>query len=940
MESPKLAYSHIDYLVSTAGVGHIGLSRSGAKEAVAARRIVGLDPYNRRTSRRRGAVPLALQIPGFVIHREIGSGGMAKVFLATQTSLDRQVALKVMSPALAADPTFAKRFQREARTIAGLTHPNIVAVYEVGLVQHMHFFAMQHLSGGDLAGRLRRGLSEPELVRIVMGVAKALGFAHSRGVVHRDVTPGNILFDSGDNPVLTDFGIARSQQGATRITHTGVSIGTSSYMSPEQARGGEVDARSDLYSLGALLFEALTGKPPYTGNDGFAVAYAHVFEPIPRLPAGLEHWQALIDKVMAKVADDRYANSDELIAAFAQVPVDAQRMLPFVPTGPIKVITPLPQAAPNPNPVSSAVPAVQPHVPTQRMQLPVRLPESAAVAVSRTAEIRAVPERRSMVPLMLGIVAVLLTGWGILAWSLSWFPFASRATPVIGQASQEQPAPEPPLANAGEVPTQTPEPDGTAVGSGGETVPVTLDPSATDALALDDTGLPFGLPITDGSDGVLDPTLALDADPAGPTAFVGPPSRSEFVLPIIAQARALLQRGALTLPPRGNALDVLRYALNVDPNNADARQGVLDVAAELEKRAIAAYERKELPAARDFLVSAEKTAAVVGAAEPVLDSYAERRKLWINERLSAAGPAEASWAVDVAARLYAEVQIFDPTNASAAAGAKRAAQIGRPGYRYRDTLKIGGEGPSMVVLAPGSVTLTDERAGRLQVKIDRGFAMAQKETTVAEFERYVQATGRAPTGRGCNDREGVRLFESRERTWKAPGFEQSASHPVTCLLYSEVDGYVRWLSEQTGRRYRLPSEPQWWLAAGTLGAADCKRSNLGDRSFGTELRGRKPLGCDDGFAATAPAGSFAASTSGLYDMGGNVREWTADCFARTVTGRAANAAPWTPAACTERLAVGTSWISGADEKLAIPRIGFGPKDIDNTVGFRVAMELP
>ncbi|MCB1636059.1 MAG: serine/threonine protein kinase, partial [Xanthomonadales bacterium] len=257
-------------------------------------------------------------IPGYTIERELGSGGMAKVYLAIQHSLERKVALKVMSPILAADESFSKRFLREARTIAGLTHPNIVAIYEVGVtVDNLHFFAMQHLPGGDFASRMREGVSEAELRRVLGGIGRALGFAHERGFVHRDVTPANILFDPTGNPVLTDFGIARAVGGSTRITHTGVSIGTSIYMSPEQARGAEVDARSDLYSLGVLAYEALTGDVPYKGADSFAVAYAHVFEPIPRLPTERGNWQGLIDKALAKDPRDRYGSAEEFCAALS-----------------------------------------------------------------------------------------------------------------------------------------------------------------------------------------------------------------------------------------------------------------------------------------------------------------------------------------------------------------------------------------------------------------------------------------------------------------------------------------------------------------------------------------------------------------------------------------------------------------------------------------------
>jgi serine/threonine-protein kinase PpkA len=261
-----------------------------------------------------------IEVPGYQIKREIGVGGMASVHLAVQTSLEREVALKVMAPALAADPAFSKRFLQEARMLASLAHPNIVAVYDVGVTPaQLHYFSMQYLPGGDFASRVQRGIDERELVLTLAGVARALGYAHQRGYVHRDVAPGNVLYDANGNPVLTDFGIALATVTGGHITSSGFSVGTSHYMSPEQARGGDVDARSDIYSLGVLAYFGLARKPPYDGADGFAVAYAHVFEPIPRLPAEHAHWQGLIDRALAKNPKDRYADTEQFLDALAGV---------------------------------------------------------------------------------------------------------------------------------------------------------------------------------------------------------------------------------------------------------------------------------------------------------------------------------------------------------------------------------------------------------------------------------------------------------------------------------------------------------------------------------------------------------------------------------------------------------------------------------------------
>ena len=296
-----------------------GVARACAGPRVAARRAGTLRPGT-ATDGGREARSLVIQISGYHIQRTIGTGGMATVYLAVQASLEREVALKVMNPSLAADPNFSRRFLQEARTLASLSHPNIVAVYDVGVTEgQLNYFSMQLLPRGDFAHRIREGIAESEIARVLRGVGAALGFAHKRGFVHRDVSPANVLFDANDHPILTDFGIARAVARSSRLTSGGMSVGTSHYMSPEQARGGEVDARSDIYSLGAVTVEALTGKPPYDGEDGFAIAYAHVFEPVPQLPPALARWQPLVERALAKDPRDRFPDLAAFLEALDEV---------------------------------------------------------------------------------------------------------------------------------------------------------------------------------------------------------------------------------------------------------------------------------------------------------------------------------------------------------------------------------------------------------------------------------------------------------------------------------------------------------------------------------------------------------------------------------------------------------------------------------------------
>ena len=271
-----------------------------------------------------------IQIPGYTLKRELGRGGMATVYLAEQDSLGREVALKVMAPELGANPTFAARFQSEARTIAQLSHPNIIPIYDVGMTDDgVYYLSMQYLPGGDLQSRIGDRFSDEEVVLVMGGICQALSVAHARGFVHRDVKPANILFDAADTPVLTDFGIARAVAAQARLTSTGMRIGTSCYMSPEQAQGGEIKAGADIYSAGVVLYEMLIGKPVFEAETDLAMAYQHVNEPVPRLPGPISHWQSVIDKALAKNVAQRYADAQGLYQAVC----DAAGIAPAAFTG-------------------------------------------------------------------------------------------------------------------------------------------------------------------------------------------------------------------------------------------------------------------------------------------------------------------------------------------------------------------------------------------------------------------------------------------------------------------------------------------------------------------------------------------------------------------------------------------------------------------------------
>jgi serine/threonine-protein kinase PpkA len=258
----------------------------------------------------------SIQITGYEVLRPLGSGGMSTVYLALQRSLDRKVAIKVMRRmGDAASPDAAqaeKRFLLEGRMMAKLPHRNIVAVYDIVSNEDMSYISMEYLDGGTLAERMKTGLSLAEAVSVVVQIGSALDFAHTHGVVHRDLKPANIMFRDGATPVLTDFGIARYQDGtATRLTQTGMLVGTPTYMSPEQINGNPVDGRADLYSLGILFYELLAGVAPFRGDTPIAVLMAHLTQPPPALPDEFKGFQSVMDRMIAKNRDERYATLKE-----------------------------------------------------------------------------------------------------------------------------------------------------------------------------------------------------------------------------------------------------------------------------------------------------------------------------------------------------------------------------------------------------------------------------------------------------------------------------------------------------------------------------------------------------------------------------------------------------------------------------------------------------
>ena len=320
----------------------------------------------------------------------IGRGGMAQVHLGYDTRLSRTVAIKILRTDLAADPLFLARFRREAQSAAALNHPSIVAVYDTGespvttATGHeisLPYIVMEYVKGRTVASLLTTGEPVPiaEAVQVVTGVLSALEYSHHEGIIHRDIKPGNVMLTPDGKVKVMDFGIARAiADSAATMTQTNSVVGTAQYLSPEQARGEVVDARSDLYSTGCLLYELLTGKPPFTGDSAVAVAYQHVSEApkpasemFPDIPDTIDR---VVMKSLAKNRDERYQNAAEfrsdLLSAARGEGVNAPAVtaamktvpMPVNPTPSTQATTALPRTATSAPVISSGQTGVQPAV--------------------------------------------------------------------------------------------------------------------------------------------------------------------------------------------------------------------------------------------------------------------------------------------------------------------------------------------------------------------------------------------------------------------------------------------------------------------------------------------------------------------------------------------------------------------------------------------------
>ena len=278
------------------------------------------------------------QLAGYRIEAVAGRGGMGLVYRARQRRPDRIVALKVIVPELAADPVFRERFERESNLAAEIEHPNVIPVYEIGEDDDLLYIAMRFITGVDLGALLKQsGPLPPErATRLIAQVGDALDAAHARGLVHRDVKPGNVLIDASDHVYLTDFGLTKRTSETHGMTATGMFVGTVDYIAPEQIEGRHIDGRADIYSLGCVLYEVLSGTVPFPRDSDIPKIFAHVNDPPPRLQNVPPSLADVVERAMAKRPEDRYRSAGEFTrAALVAVGGEPARAAPPAAAAPV-----------------------------------------------------------------------------------------------------------------------------------------------------------------------------------------------------------------------------------------------------------------------------------------------------------------------------------------------------------------------------------------------------------------------------------------------------------------------------------------------------------------------------------------------------------------------------------------------------------------------------
>lgn len=795
---------------------------------------------------------MALQIPGYRVIRKINQGGMSTVYLAIQISVGRVVALKVMNPQLNSDPAFSERFQREATIVGQLSHPNIVAIYDIGRHDDLNYIAMDYLPNGSVHDRMSTGLSGEEVLRVTREIAGALDHAHEKGYIHRDIKPENILFRSDNSAVLTDFGVARGLATNSRMTHVGTVVGTPHYMSPEQTKGNTVDGRSDLYSLGIVFYEMLTGTLPFQGDEAVTIALKHISAPIPKLPMQYLGYQKILDKLLAKDPEQRFQRGRDLVTALEELE-KIQRPTITTATHPADLtVVNLAKAL-----VSATFNAVRWRWnkiralrwspsrgfysrPATKITEIFFNEQHAPTQISREEHITEMHAAYSSKNRPITFVITLLVFLPLLWCGMSIF-YAK------GKSLNENPS------------------------SIGKLMLTTASwfiktPNAENTSAVASTSTPASSANTHITTRST-PTQSSDttANPLSETTSSIATENNTQLAPIDQAAYAQATSSA----------PVQTYALNVISTPASARVRILNIPERYQPT-------MQLPVGRYHI--------------EISQAGYETQRHWVDIIDQDLQPAFT---------LSEAIQPGDEISSQLIASIKT-------------------EGPEMISIPTGNFLMGNKddilAMPVHKVVISKPFAISKYEITFDDYDMFAQAT--------------KRNLPSDNRWGRG-------NRPVININFDDARAYTQWLSQTTGKKYRLPTEAEWeYVARAQTNTLFWWSNDVRDAAGRANCR----RGCNSKFsglfgAKTAPVGTYPANGFGVYDTAGNVAEWVEDCFADNYNLHPKNGQAMLVKNCSSHVVRGGSAKDNA-ERLANHIRDYHRSEIfDNHLGFRVVMEL-
>lgn len=486
--------------------------------------------------------PLSINIPGYKIERLIAEGGMASVYLAVQESLDRPVALKLLRKF--DNPAQAQRFLNEGKIIASLEHRNIITIYDLGVVGERNYLAMEFLPGGDLRARINEGMLPIDALDVLETLGDCLSFVHQKGIIHRDIKPENILFRLDGTVVLTDFGVAKYLESDASLTMDGTTLGSPHYLSPEQAESKPLDGRADIYSLGIVFYEMLTGQKPFQGDSSIEIIISHLTSAIPVLPASLQCYQPLFMRMIAKNPADRFASADELVAA-------VQQLRSSLPEHKLTEERSLVRILQNDYPT----------VITQTLE--------QQFALTRMDEDNKQPKPFKLTPILIGLLVLSLVAVTLLLQPTENDTAIASITPPENSAPHQAALP---ALNAPKPPPPSTSADTTApvetLTAPLETAAVTDAPASADAAPTAAETLPSGTAASPPQ-----PEATAAPQPASDTPPVTAPIKAVGTKQALREAEKILNDKHLTIPKLKQAYDYYQLVLKKSPGRPEALRG-------------------------------------------------------------------------------------------------------------------------------------------------------------------------------------------------------------------------------------------------------------------------------------------------------------------------------------------------------------------------------